>query len=100
MSKKIEDYMLVEKVRLKLKFNHEGGLYGMLNYGIPPKMYELFPEIDELFNFYEKLRYTKKQQLIFDKVECEINDYFENVPDYEESGFTDDELNDVNYIFG
>jgi len=99
MNKKIEDYNLLEKVRLKLKFNHEGGLYGMLNYGIPPKMYQLFPEINNLYKFYEKLKYTKKQQLIFDKVECEINNYFENIPNYTECGYTDDQLNNVNYIF-
>ena len=78
ITEEIVDFTPIEKVRLKMKWEHEGGLGGMLNYGIPQKLYDLFPALDICY-----------------KVSKEIEDYFDDIPDYSDSEFSDSELNEV-----
>ena len=87
-------YTEVEWARLKAKMDWEGGLIGFMNYGIPKRLYNEYKnEFDEIYKFIDKMKYTKKQNQLIVTLELQIESHFADVV------YSDDELNQVNYIF-
>lgn len=92
------DYNNVEKARCLMKMEWEGGLLGFMNYGLPRRLYLKFKdELEDIYDSIEKKK-TKKEKTLFqtkvNALECKITEYLKT-----DEEFTDNELNDVNYIF-
>ena len=84
-----------------MKMEWEGGLEQFIDYGIPCRLYLLFQkEFDEIYEQIERKekRNSKKNKMILDML---IGNLKRKITDYLEVNeeFTDNELNDVDYIF-
>jgi hypothetical protein len=94
----------VEKERLLLKIDHEGGLEEYMDYGLSTALYNIYKkEFDEIYTLDEKIslkvrvrKCKKERQELINKVEYNILNYLNQRT--EERKYTDDELDDVVYI--
>ena len=96
-------YSDLEKTRFYLKYKHEGFLKGMMGYGFPKKMYDMFPDLEIVYHIIENHNrkntyYTEKQILFLKKLSKQIENYLTDVKDINYK-YTDKELESVNYIF-
>lgn len=90
----IENYTEVEWARIQLKMEHEGGLRGFMDYGLPHRLYLMYePELTKVYKFFDNDKWTKKQIQLFNTLESKIESNFTD------KEYNDDELNACNYIF-
>ena len=87
----------LEKERIQLKINWEGGLEQYIIYSIGTKLYSKY--IKEFDNLEIYINSNKKKQFykLLNNLENLINIYLNDRETYRQ--YTDDELNSVNYIF-
>jgi len=87
----------LEKERLQLKINYEGGLEQFIKYGIGSKLYFRYKREFDNLEIYEN-RYNKnKFYKSLNNLENIINNYLSERETYRQ--YTEEELNSVNYIF-
>jgi hypothetical protein len=94
----------VEKERLLLKIDHEGGLEEYMDYGLSNALYMVFKNefdaiylLDEKISLKVRVRKTKKErQELINNLEFVILNYLNQRR--EQRKYTDDELDDVEYI--
>jgi hypothetical protein len=86
----------LEKARIKLKMEWEGGLKGYMSYGVSKELYDNFKdEFDKVYAFYERDKYTKEQKTSLKTLESKLEEFFKDI---DPKIYSDDELNSVNYI--
>lgn len=88
----LEDYNDLEKERLQLKIDWEGGLYEYCNYGIARRLYLKFKiYFDEAYlnNKWSCKKIKRLEPLVMNYLDERL----------EQKEYTDEELNSVNYIF-
>jgi hypothetical protein len=95
--KNTTDYTDVEKTRILLKLNWEGGLLGYMSYGIAPRLYLKFK--DEFDYFYSKEDLIRSNHKKLTKQFKEFKEIINNYLTVPNVKYTDDELNAVNYVF-
>jgi hypothetical protein len=89
----------LEKERILLKMKWEGGIIGLMNYGLPNKLYQLYKDdFDEVYKFIDKSKYNKKQKNKIYILDYHINKFL-NLRTVYGVEYTDEELNSVDYIF-
>ena len=86
----------LEKARLKLKIEWEGGLENFLHWGIPTRLKDIYKtEVDAVIQIIDKKVWTKKQKAVLYDLSNKIDLLLKDV---DAEKYTDDELNSVDYV--
>ena len=91
------DFTDLEKERMQLKINWEGGLEQYIKYGIGTKLYSKYIKEFDNLEIYKNCNKKKQFYKLLNNLENLINIYLSERETYRQ--YTDDELNSVNYIF-